>query len=43
MCVQVDDDDPNAAILGITTHAQEQLGDIVFVDLPEKDQSLEAG
>lgn len=29
--------------VGITTHAQEQLGDIVFVELPETDQELEQG
>ena len=29
------------AILGITDHAQELLGDIVFVELPELDASLQ--
>jgi len=29
--------------VGITTHAQEQLGDIVFVELPETDQDLDQG
>ena len=27
--------DPAAAIVGITVHAQDALGDVVFVDLPE--------
>ena len=27
--------DANAAVVGITVHAQEALGDVVFVDLPE--------
>jgi glycine cleavage system H protein len=27
--------DRNAAVVGITHHAQEALGDVVFVDLPE--------
>ena len=27
--------DTNAAIVGITVHAQDALGDVVFVDLPE--------
>ena len=27
--------DQNAAIVGITVHAQDALGDVVFVDLPE--------
>ena len=27
-------DDANAATVGITTHAQDALGDVVFVDLP---------
>lgn len=29
--------------VGITTHAQEQLGDIVYVELPEKGASFAAG
>ncbi len=29
--------------VGITDYAQKMLGDIVFVDLPEKDQEVEAG
>ena len=27
--------DANAAVVGITLHAQDALGDVVFVDLPE--------
>ncbi|MFP4169107.1 MAG: glycine cleavage system protein GcvH [Desulfonatronovibrionaceae bacterium] len=30
-------------VMGITHFAQEQLGDITFVDLPEKGQELTAG
>lgn len=29
--------------IGITDHAQEQLGDVVFVDLPEVGQDVTAG
>ena len=29
--------------IGITSYAQEQLGDVVFVDLPQTGQSLAAG
>ena len=31
------------AILGITDHAQEALGDIVFVELPEVDSEIAIG
>ncbi|KAB2899147.1 glycine cleavage system protein GcvH [Paenacidovorax monticola] len=31
----IDATDPAAAIVGITVHAQDALGDVVFVDLPE--------
>ena len=31
------------AQIGITDYAQKMLGDIVYVDLPEKDQDIEAG
>ena len=31
----IDATDPTAAIVGITVHAQDALGDVVFVDLPE--------
>lgn len=33
----------DVATVGITDFAQEQLGDIVFIDLPEKEQQLTAG
>ena len=31
------------AVVGITTHAQDQLGDVVFVELPDVGASFEAG
>ena len=31
----VNSTDTNAAVVGITVHAQDALGDVVFVDLPE--------
>jgi len=33
----------DTAVIGITAHAQEQLGDIVFVDLPGVGTSIEKG
>ena len=33
----------NTALVGITNHAQESLGDIVFVELPKMGAQLEAG
>ncbi|MHB1407672.1 MAG: glycine cleavage system protein GcvH [Desulfitobacteriaceae bacterium] len=33
----------NKVILGITDHAQESLGDIVFVELPEVGAAVKAG
>ena len=33
----------NEAIIGITDHAQSELGDIVFVELPEPGRGLAAG
>ena len=38
--IEVDGDN---AIIGITDHAQESLGDIVFVDLPEINKVVRAG
>jgi len=38
--VKVEDD---LATIGITDYGQHQLGDIVFVDLPEKDADVESG
>ena len=35
--------DHNAAIVGITVHAQDALGDVVFVDLPEVGQTFAQG
>jgi glycine cleavage system H protein len=35
--------DGDVALVGISDHAQEQLGDIVFVDLPEVGKALEKG
>ncbi len=35
--------DGDTATVGITNYAQEQLGDIVFVELPETDDELAAG
>ena len=35
--------DGNSATIGITDHAQESLGDIVFVDLPKVGTELAAG
>eukprot|EP01138_Halocafeteria_seosinensis_P010951 gb/GECG01011185.1/.p1 GENE.gb/GECG01011185.1/~~gb/GECG01011185.1/.p1 ORF type:complete len:123 (+),score=4.72 gb/GECG01011185.1/:1-369(+) len=37
------EDGTSTGVMGITDHAQQQLGDIVFIDLPEKDQELESG
>jgi len=36
------DHDGETAAVGITDHAQEQLGDVVFVDLPEVGRAVEA-
>ena len=33
----------DVALIGISNHAQEQLGDIVFVELPEVGKQLEKG
>jgi glycine cleavage system H protein len=33
----------DAATVGITFHAQEELGDIVYVDLPKPGQKIEKG
>jgi len=35
--------DGNVATIGITSYAQEQLGDVVFVELPETGKSLAKG
>jgi glycine cleavage system H protein len=36
-------DKNNVVTLGVTDHAQTQLGDIVFVDLPDLDRKVKAG
>ena len=36
-------EDHEAAVVGITLHAQEALGDVVFVDLPEVGRSYKRG
>ncbi len=43
--VQIVSDDPEGTRvrIGISDFAQDSLGDIVFVDLPEVDRSVEAG
>ncbi len=33
----------NKAVIGITDHAQHALGDVVFVELPQAGDSVEAG
>jgi len=35
--------DGDVVTVGITTYAQEQLGDVVFIELPEAGQALEKG
>jgi glycine cleavage system H protein len=35
--------DGNIATVGITNHAQEQLGDVVFVEVPEVGRTVTAG
>jgi len=35
--------DGDVAVVGITAHAQEQLGDLVFVELPASGKSFEKG
>lgn len=37
------EDDGETAVIGITDHAQELLGDVVFVELPEVGSDLAAG
>lgn len=36
-------DDKTTAVMGITHHAQEQMGEVVFVELPEIDQEAAQG
>ena len=35
--------DPTAAVVGLTPHAQDALGDVVFVELPEVGRSYDKG
>ena len=35
--------DPAAAVVGITVHAQDALGDVVFVELPEVGKTFSQG
>ncbi|MFP4686490.1 MAG: glycine cleavage system protein GcvH [bacterium] len=35
--------DPGSGWMGITDHAQDELGDVVFVELPEAGKQLTAG
>ena len=35
--------DGDIATIGITDYAQEQLGDVVYVELPEVGKTIEAG
>ncbi len=35
--------DGEEAVVGISDHAQEQLGDIVFIELPDSGKTLEKG
>jgi glycine cleavage system H protein len=35
--------DGDVAVIGITEHAQEQLGDVVFVELPKVGKKIEKG
>ncbi len=37
------DEGDGTITVGITDHAQDQLGDLVFVDLPEEGDSVDAG
>ena len=39
----IDTADQQAATVGITVHAQDALGDVVFVDLPEVGKTLAQG
>jgi glycine cleavage system H protein len=39
----INTEDPEAAVVGITHHAQDALGDVVFVDLPEVGRTYQKG
>ncbi len=36
-------DDDGHVVVGVSDYAQEQLGDVVYVELPELDQQVDAG
>ena len=40
---KVDDDDDGVVVVGITDYAQEQLGDVVMVELPEVGDTIDSG
>jgi len=39
----IDPTDPNAAAVGVSDHAQSELGDIVYVELPEPGRAVKKG
>ena len=39
----IDASNPQATVVGITAHAQDALGDVVFVDLPEVGKTYRQG
>jgi glycine cleavage system H protein len=41
--VRVEDDDDGVVTIGITAYAIDELGDLVFLELPEVDSALEKG
>lgn len=41
--VRLDSEDKNVAVIGITDYAQDQLGDIVYVELPKEGEKIEKG
>ena len=43
MWLRRDDDSADLATIGITTFAQEQLGDVVYLELPATETTLTAG
>lgn len=40
--LSIDEDNPNQAIVGVTEHAQQQLGELVFVELPAVEDEMQA-
>ena len=39
----IDPTDPESAAVGISDHAQEELTDVVYLELPEEGRTVEAG